>query len=118
MTTQTIKRMTVLAVAAVALGFGTYTPPARAGGNFIDVTITDNAFEPAEGKATVGKPFILRFHNKSAVAAEVESHDLRFEKVVPKGRDVIVKVRPRDAGTYIYYNDFKPTVRGQVVIGE
>ena len=105
-------RLTVAALVAV---LAVAVPQAMAAELVFDVTLTDTAFEPAEIPVSVGMPFKLRFHNASSVAAEVESRDLRFEKVVAAGADAIVNVRPVDAGSYMFFNDFKPQMKGHVV---
>ena len=109
-------RLTALAfVLACVAGLGIATPKTSAATDIIDVKLTDAGFEPAEIVVTVGMPFKLRFENRSSAPAEVESHDLRFEKVVVVGKSVTVRVRPLDAATYSFYNDFKPEMKGQVV---
>ena len=107
--------MTVAVVAACVATLGFSAPRVSAASNVIHVTLTDNGFEPAEIPVTVGTPFKLWIENKSSAPAEVESGDLRFEKVVVVGKHVTVRVRPLDAGTYEFFNDFKPEVKGHVV---
>lgn len=76
----------------------------------IEITLSDYAFEPAEITVPAGHSFTLLVHNKSAAAAEVESADLKFEKVVAAGADILLNVRAQSAGTYLFFNEYKEDV--------
>ena len=53
--------------------------------------------------------------NKDAKAAEVESKELRIEKVVPAGQTVKIRVRALKPGTYPFLNDFHKETTGRIV---
>lgn len=100
------------AIAALVMS----TAPSLASDTQIDIALTDAGFEPAQISVPAGTPFTLRFRNRTNMAAEVESRDMRFEKLVAAGGEIVVKVRPVGAGTHEFYNEFKEdTVRGSVV---
>jgi plastocyanin len=112
-----LRKLSLFAVVLLAV-YGFSGVPGQTAEKPIDIDLTDDSFQPAEVHAKFGFPFTLRFYNKTSRPAEVESSGMRFEKVIAAGAEVIVKVRPVEAGTYEFYNDFKPTMKGHVVVGE
>ncbi len=105
-------RAIACAIAALVLS----TSASLASDAAIEVSLTDAGFEPAQISLPADTPFTLRFRNQTRMPAEVESRDMRFEKLVAAGGEIVVKVRPVGAGTHEFYNEFKEdTVRGSVV---
>lgn len=47
--------------------------------------------------------------------AEFESNQLRQEKVLYMGTQSVVVVMPLDPGTYDYFDDFTPGIKGQII---
>lgn len=83
----------------------------------IEVVLNADAFEPVEIKVPAGAPFVLKFLNKSDAAAEIEAKDLKIEKVVEAGGEIIVNVKAMDAGKYLFVNEYKEdTVKGFIVV--
>ena len=82
----------------------------------IAITIKDHKFDPAEVHAPAGKPIALSVKNLDAVAAEFESDALHVEKVVPPGREVVVRVRPLEPGRYNFFDDFHRATQGVLVV--
>ena len=82
----------------------------------IAITIKDHKFDPAEVHAPVGKPIALSVKNLDAIAAEFESDALHVEKVVPPGREAVVRVRPLEPGRYGFFDDFHRTTQGVLVV--
>ena len=105
--------LTASAFAGFAAG-----PPARAEtGAPIEVTLQADAFAPAEVKVPADKPFVLKFINKDAAAAEIEAKDLKVEKVVAGKSEIIVRVPAMKPGRYLFVNEYKEdTVKGFVVV--
>ena len=62
-----------------------------------------------------GQPFLLVVTNKDAKPAEVESKDLRFEKVVAPGKTISIRVRALKPGTYVFLDDYNKSTRGTIV---
>jgi len=81
----------------------------------VPITIENQKFTPAEVKVKAGEPFALVVTNKDAKAAEVESKELRFEKVVPPGKTVSIRVRALKPGTYVFVDDFNKSNQGKIV---
>ena len=79
------------------------------------VTFLGDRFEPADVVVPVDVKVALRIENKSTVAMEWESPTLHREKVVPPGSTTRIYIGPLRAGSYEYFDDFHPQIRGHVV---
>lgn len=111
-----VSKMTARAV-ALALAPMIAAPALAADVTTYEVTLSDDAFDPAEIKVAADQPFILKVKNNSNAAAEIESNELRFEKIVAPGADIIIRVRATAAGTYGFVNEFKEDhVKGTIVV--
>jgi len=83
----------------------------------VPVTLKGDAFTPAEIKVPQGQPFVMKFINQDAVAAEIEAKDFKIEKVVAGASEIIANVGPQPAGRYLFVNEYKEdTVKGFVVV--
>ncbi|MGA8652539.1 MAG: cupredoxin domain-containing protein [Xanthobacteraceae bacterium] len=82
----------------------------------ITITIKDHQFEPAEVHAPAGKPIALSVKNLDAIAAEFESDALHVEKVIPPGREAVLRVRPLEPGRYNFFDDFHRATQGFLVV--
>jgi heme/copper-type cytochrome/quinol oxidase subunit 2 len=82
----------------------------------IAITIKDHQFDPAEVHAPAGKPILISVKNLDAIAAEFESDALHVEKVVPPGREAVVRVRPLEPGRYTFFDDFHRATQGALVV--
>src|SRR5207253_11359759 len=66
----------------------------------IPLTIDKDQFQPSEVKVKATTPFVLVVTNKGAKAAELESKDLRVEKVVQAGKNITVRIRELQRRAY------------------
>ena len=82
----------------------------------LSLTIKDHLFEPAELHAPAGKPITFTVKNLNAIAVEIESDALHFEKVIPPGREATVHVRPLTPGRYNFFDDFHHATQGYLVV--
>jgi heme/copper-type cytochrome/quinol oxidase subunit 2 len=82
----------------------------------ITITIKDRQFEPAEVHAPAGKPIALSVKNLDSIAAEFESEAMHVEKVIPPGREAVVRVRPLDPGRYNFFDDFHRATQGVLIV--
>jgi plastocyanin len=82
----------------------------------ITITIKDRKFDPAEVHAPAGKPIALSVKNLDSIAAEFESEALHVEKVVPAGREAVVRIRPLEPGRYNFFDDFHRATQGILVV--
>jgi len=81
----------------------------------IALTFSGAAFEPSEVPVPAGAKFTLRIDNKSAAAMEWESHALNREKVVAAGKSGKLSIGPLSAGSYEFFDDFHPKIRGHLI---
>ena len=78
------------------------------------ISIQNDRFVPSELDVPAGQKIELHVKNERASASEFESFELRREKIVPAGEQVIVYVGPLRPGTYDFFDDFNPTTRGHL----
>ena len=81
----------------------------------ITLTFLGDRFEPAEVPVPADVKFSLRVVNKSTVSMEFESKALHREKLVPPGKEARIFIGPVKAGTYEFFDDFHPKIRGNLV---
>ncbi len=82
----------------------------------IVVILEADKFSPAEVKVPSGKPFVMKFINKDAAAAEIEAKDLKIEKVVAGKSEITVRVGAVKPGQYLFVNEYKEdTVKGLII---
>jgi plastocyanin len=82
----------------------------------LSLEIKDHRFDPAELHAPPGKPITLRVKNTSSIAAEIESSDMHFEKVIAAGAEATIRVRPLQPGRYNFFDDFHHETQGVLVV--
>jgi hypothetical protein len=82
------------------------------------MTLENDVFTPAEIKVPANKPFVLKVLNGERTAAEIESGDLKFEKVAPAYTEIILRVRPMRPGRYLLYNEYREDVAKAYVVVE
>lgn len=89
--------------------------PARGESSFV-LSIKDHRFEPTEFEVPAGEKIVLTVKNLDPTPEEFESTDMRREKVVAGGQEIIVYLGPLRPGRYEFFGDFHPdTARGHVV---
>jgi hypothetical protein len=82
----------------------------------IEISIKDHKFEPAAIKLPTGKHIKISVKNLDPSAEEFESKDLGFEKVIAGNSDAIIRLKPLEAGTYIFYGEYHmDTALGHIV---
>lgn len=91
--------------------------PASAG-TAIDVTIKDHRFTPAEIHVPAGQPATLNVKNEDATAEELESHELKIEKVIAGGTSGTVRLRPLDPGKYPFIGEYHEDTAKGVIVAE
>jgi hypothetical protein len=78
------------------------------------LTLRDRQWEPATLEVPANQKIELRITNAGASAAEFESTDLRREKIIPPGHEVVVYIGPLRPGSYEFFDDFNPAARGRI----
>ena len=93
--------------------------PARAGDTATyDLVLEGTTFKPAELHVKAGEAFVINFNNTNAAPAELESIDLKIEKIAPAKSTISVRVLPADAGTYTFVDEFQEDVAKGTIIAE
>ena len=83
------------------------------------IIIKDHRFSPEELKIPAGKKVKILVKNEDPSPEEFESYDLKREKVVSAGGEIILFIGPIKAGVYKYFGDFHPqTAQGRIVAQE
>jgi hypothetical protein len=81
------------------------------------LTLENDAFTPTDLKIPAGKPFVLHVVNKEKGGVEIESKELKIEKVVAAGGEVIARVKAQKPGSYLLVNEYKEdTVNTHIVV--
>jgi hypothetical protein len=81
------------------------------------LTLENDTFTPSDLKIPADKPFALKVVNKEKAAVEIEAKDLKIEKVVAAGGEVIARVKAQKPGRYLLVNEYKEdTVKTFVVV--
>jgi plastocyanin len=83
-----------------------------------ELTLEGTAFKPAELHVKAGEPFVIKFTNANSAPAELESIDLKVEKIAPPNATIMVRVLPPDAGTYEFVDEFQEDVAKGTIIAE
>ncbi|MES1955323.1 cupredoxin domain-containing protein [Salinisphaera hydrothermalis] len=106
---------TCLAVLAATCLTATFSA-AMAGANQPDIVIKSDHFQPATLSIASGERVKLMVANRSNRPAEFEGSDFTVEKVIPSGTTLPVYIGPLNAGTYHFFNDFSPSVKGTLKV--
>jgi plastocyanin len=110
-------RRHVLAVALLASAAALLSAAAAAEDAVsLSLTIKDAKFEPAELHAPAGRALEIHVTNLNAIPSEFESSDLHIEKIVPVGKEAVVRVRPQQPGRYTFFDDFHRETQGVLVV--
>jgi len=82
----------------------------------LSLTIKDRQFDPAELHAPPGRAIEIHVKNLNPIVSEFESSDLHFEKIIPVGKEAVVRVRPQQPGRYNFFDDFHRETQGVLVV--
>jgi len=108
--------MKKLAFLLLALPLALLGHAAHADDEGFALTIKDHVFTPATLDVPAGKKFKLRVKNLDATPEEFESSELRREKIIPAGAEVMINIGPLKPGTYRFEGEFNPkTAQGTLV---
>jgi hypothetical protein len=80
------------------------------------LVIKDHQFQPTEIEVPAGQKIAIAVKNNDSTPEEFESIELRREKVVAGGKEIIVYIGPLKPGKYEFFGDFNPkTARGHII---
>jgi plastocyanin len=106
----------LLRVALIALLSGMASAGFAAADPSAVLTIRKQQFEPKHLQLPQGTKVRLTIRNEDTMPAEFESYDLSREVVIPANGQATVYVGPLKPGEYAFFNDFNPSMKGQVVV--
>ena len=103
-------------VLAVVAGGIALAPPAAQAQNYT-VTIKNHRFQPSELKVPAGKRVMVTVVNDDPTPEEFESHELKFEKVIPGKSKGVVRFGPLTKGRYPFFGEYhEDTAKGAIVV--
>ena len=109
-------RITVLAALLAAVVGGLSGPALAADSVEKTLVIENNRFSPEEIRVKANTPFVIVVTNKDKAPEELESKELKIEKVIPPGQTVRVRVRALKPGTYKFFGEYhEKTAQGRIV---
>ena len=74
----------------------------------VELVLKDHKFSPSDVTVPTGVRFKILLTNQDDTPAELESTDLRFEKIAPTGVAITVNAGPLKPGTYKFFDDYHP----------
>jgi cupredoxin-like protein len=82
----------------------------------VSVSVKNHRFQPAQIQAPAKVPIELHVKNLDPTPMEFESVSLRVEKVVSGNSEGVIRLRPLEAGSYNFFDDFNPQTTGVLVV--
>ena len=91
--------------------------PVQAQAQSFTITIKDHKFSPSELKVPAGKRITVTVVNDDPTPEEFESHELKFEKVIPGKSKGVVRFGPLTKGRYKFFGEYhEDTAQGAIVV--
>jgi cupredoxin-like protein len=82
----------------------------------VSISVKNHRFQPAQIQAPAKVPIELHVKNLDPTPMEFESVSLRVEKVVAGNSEGVIRLRPLEAGSYNFFDDFNPQTTGVLVV--
>jgi hypothetical protein len=82
----------------------------------VSISVKNHRFQPAQIHAPAKVPIELHVKNLDPTPMEFESVSLRVEKVVAGNSEGVIRLRPLEAGSYNFFDDFNPQTTGVLVV--
>jgi hypothetical protein len=101
--------------AALVLAAGCFPASAQQAVS-VSISVQNHRFQPAQIHAPAKVPIELHVKNLDPTPMEFESVRLRVEKVVAGSSEGVIRLRPLEAGSYNFFDDFNPQTRGMLVV--
>jgi len=81
----------------------------------VKLTLKDHRFTPDHVQVPAGERFRVELTNQDDTTDELESTDMKFEKIVVPGGKIGVFAGPLHPGTYKFYDEYhQETANGQI----
>jgi len=72
----------------------------------LELDLQDHLFRPDKIEVPAGSAFELHVTNHDATPAEIESSDMKFEKVIAGNSDIRLRVKALPPGVFVFYDDY------------
>jgi plastocyanin len=90
--------------------------PAHADPQTVTLSIKEHRFDPETLEVPAGQKIKLVVKNLDSTPEEIDSRDLKVEKVIPGNSEATINVGPLKPGTYKFVGEFhEKTAKGQIV---
>ncbi len=87
--------------------------------DIVQFTLEQHRFHPDQATVPAGARFRIEVTNKDLTPGELESRDLRIEKIVPPGGTITVSAGPLRPGRYSFFDEYHPeTATGTIIAVE
>ncbi|MEL0637347.1 cupredoxin domain-containing protein [Marinomonas sp. TI.3.20] len=90
--------------------------PAYAERLIIPLELTPNGFLPKQLHIPANTRIQIKLNNNTKKVAELESYDMKFEKIAVPNGHISVFTGPLKAGKYTFFNDYASNVAGTVIV--
>lgn len=99
----------------LAILFSSACLPAYAERLVLQLTLTPAGFSPKQLTVPANKRIQIKLVNKTQQVAELESYDMKFEKIAVPNGQISVFTGPLEAGKYTFFNDYSDHVTGTLI---
>lgn len=83
----------------------------------IEIKIKDHKFDPEAVKLPAGKRAKIIVKNLDPTPEEFESNDIGIEKIIAGNSEATIRIKPLEAGTYIFFGEFHmDTALGHILV--
>jgi hypothetical protein len=96
-----------LAALPLVLAVAVWAQPGRAA-DTVSLVLKDHKFTPSDITVPSGVRFKIELVNQDDTPAELESSDLRVEKIAAPGVTITVNAGPLKPGAYKFFDDYHP----------
>ncbi|OIN39077.1 hypothetical protein AO411_2025275 [Salmonella enterica subsp. enterica serovar Sarajane] len=84
-----------------------------------NLELTEKGFVPETINVPANTRIKIKMLNSTSRVAELESFDMKFEKIATPGNSITVLTGPLHPGAYIFFDDYSiNNLRGKVVAGD
>lgn len=82
----------------------------------VEIALTEQGFQPDVLIVPAGRRIKIEMTNKTTKVAELESFDMKFEKIASPGAKIFVFTGPLRAGEYSFFDDYSVNgVKGKLL---
>ena len=83
-------------------------PVAAQADQLVTLVIQNHTFSPSTFEVPAGERFRIQLTSHDESVDEIESYDMKFEKIIVPGNTITVFAGPLHPGTYTFFDDYHP----------